>query len=90
MLRILGKPWWHFVLHVALGAFIAFIIAATAEQQWLPALLGVISAAIAKEATDMIDSRDTIISAAGDVFEWVLGGILLSLALGIAHGMHGL
>lgn len=87
MLKILGKPWWHFALHVILGGFIAFIIAATAEGQILPALLGVISAAIAKEATDMIDARDTLVSASQDVLEWVLGGLLFAAALGTYHGI---
>lgn len=88
MLKLLGKPWWHFVLHVALGALIAFIIAATAEQQILPAMMGVISAAIAKEATDMMDNRDDLISASQDVLEWVLGGLLLTLGLGMYQWMH--
>lgn len=87
MLNILGKPWWHFALHVAFGALIAFIISATAQQQALPAMLGVISAAIAKEATDIIDARDDLISASGDVIEWVLGGFLWVFALALYHGL---
>lgn len=90
MLKILGKPWWHSIAHMALGAFICFIIAATAEQQILPALLGVISAAIAKEATDMIDQRDTLVSASEDVIEWVIGALVMGLGLSIHNWIHAI
>lgn len=90
MLKILHKPWWHFAIHVLLGALIAFIISATAEQQALPSILGVITAAIAKEATDMIDERDTLISASEDVMEWVLGGLLFIFVMSIRTWIHAL